>query len=42
MRKVEDIIGMRLNKYLAHSGVASRRNAGDLVKQGQVTVNGSI
>jgi len=39
-RKAEDIIGMRLNKYLAHSGVASRRQAGDLVKAGKVKVNG--
>lgn len=39
-RKPEDLIGMRLNKYLAHSGVASRRQAGDLVKAGQVKVNG--
>lgn len=39
-RKPADIIGMRLNKYLAHSGVASRRNAAELVKNGQVSVNG--
>lgn len=41
-RKPEDIIGMRLNKYLAHSGVASRRQAGDLVKAGKVKVNDEV
>ena len=33
---------MRLNKYIAHSGLCSRRKAGDLVKQGVVKVNGKI
>ena len=32
--------GMRLNAYLARAGVASRRGADDLIKQGRVTVNG--
>ena len=31
---------MRLNAYLARSGVASRRKADDLIKAGRVTVNG--
>ena len=31
---------MRLNKYIAHSGVCSRRKAGDLVKNGFIKVNG--
>ena len=31
---------MRLNVYLARSGVASRRGADDLIKAGRVTVNG--
>lgn len=31
---------MRLNAYLARSGVASRRGADELVKAGRVTVNG--
>lgn len=31
---------MRLNKYLAHSGVCSRRDADRLIAQGQVSVNG--
>jgi 23S rRNA pseudouridine2605 synthase len=29
-----------LNKYIAHSGVCSRRDAAELVKSGKVTVNG--
>ncbi len=33
---------MRLNRYLAHSGVASRREADDLIKAGVVTVNGKV
>jgi len=31
---------MRLNRYLARAGVASRRGADDLIKAGRVTVNG--
>lgn len=31
---------MRLNKFIAHCGVCSRRQAADLVKQGAVQVNG--
>ncbi|MEE9371573.1 MAG: pseudouridine synthase [Saprospiraceae bacterium] len=31
---------MRLNKYIAHSGICSRRKAGDMVKEGKVKVNG--
>jgi 23S rRNA pseudouridine2605 synthase len=34
--------GMRLNKYLAHSGIASRRAADTLIMQGHVTVNGVV
>lgn len=33
---------MRINKYLAQAGVASRRKAEDLIKAGDVTVNGKI
>src|SRR5215216_3246775 len=32
--------GMRLNAWLARAGVASRRGADDLIKDGRVTVNG--
>ncbi|WEK36211.1 MAG: pseudouridine synthase [Candidatus Pseudobacter hemicellulosilyticus] len=31
---------MPLNKYIAHSGVCSRRDAADIVKSGKVVVNG--
>lgn len=33
---------MRLNKYLAHCGVASRRESDRLIQQGHVVVNGSV
>jgi len=33
---------MRLNKYVAHSGICSRRKAADLVKAGEVSVNGEV
>lgn len=33
---------MRINKFLASSGLASRRKAEDYVKQGRVTVNGKV
>ncbi len=33
---------MRLNRYLAQSGVCSRRDADDLIKAGVVTVNGQV
>lgn len=32
--------GMRLNKYIAHCGICSRRKAASLVKSGKVKVNG--
>ena len=32
--------GMRLNKFIAHTGLCSRRKAADLVKSGVVKVNG--
>lgn len=32
----------RLNKYIAHSGVCSRRKAAELVKNGEIQVNGEI
>src|SRR3954468_20132445 len=32
---------MPLNKYIAHSGICSRRDAAALVKEGKVTVNGT-
>ncbi len=33
---------MQLNKFLAHAGVCSRRNAVELIKQGLVKVNGVV
>ncbi|MHB8062962.1 MAG: pseudouridine synthase, partial [Ruminiclostridium sp.] len=33
---------MRLQKFLAHAGIASRRAAEDIIKQGRVTLNGKI
>lgn len=34
--------GMRLNKYIANSGVCSRRDADIYIKSGNVTVNGKV
>ncbi len=34
--------GVRLNKYLAHQGLCSRREADRLIQAGQVKVNGEI
>ncbi|MBQ1892945.1 MAG: rRNA pseudouridine synthase [Clostridia bacterium] len=33
---------MRLQKYLADAGIASRRKCEELIKEGKVTVNGSV
>lgn len=33
---------LRLNKFVAHSGVCSRRQAAEFIKKGLVTVNGEI
>lgn len=33
---------MRLNKYVAKCGVASRRHAAEIVKKGQIQVNGEV
>ena len=33
---------MRINKYIASSGLCSRRKAEDYIKKGQVTINGII
>ncbi len=41
-RTAEEVIGMRLNKYVAHSGVCSRRQAAEHVKAGKVSVNGKV
>lgn len=33
---------MRLNKYLAHAGLSSRRGSDDIIRAGRVAVNGEI
>ncbi|MDZ7691384.1 MAG: pseudouridine synthase [Balneolaceae bacterium] len=33
---------MRINKFIAHAGFCSRRDADDYVEQGKVTVNGEV
>jgi 23S rRNA pseudouridine2605 synthase len=33
---------MPLNKYIAHSGICSRRDAVELIKEGKVKVNGTV
>lgn len=33
---------MKLNKYIAHAGLCSRRKASELIKNGQITVNDQI
>lgn len=38
----EDKKIFRLNKFVAHSGVCSRRQAAEYIKQGLVTVNGEV
>ena len=37
-----DTYPMRINKYLAHEGVATRRGADDLVARGKVLINGHV
>lgn len=37
-----DVVKYRLNKYIAHAGVCSRRKAADLVKAGKIKVNGLV
>ena len=32
---------MRINKYIAQAGIASRRKADELIAAGKVTVNGA-
>ncbi len=33
---------MRLNKFLAEAGIASRRKADELIKEGRIEVNGKV
>jgi 23S rRNA pseudouridine2605 synthase len=41
-QKPAEAVGMRLNKFVAHCGICSRRQAADLVKEGKVQVNGKV
>ncbi len=38
----EEEVGMRLNKYVAHCGLCSRRKAAEYVKEGLIKVNGAV
>ena len=40
--KQETIAGTRLNKYIAHCGICSRRKAAEYIQEGHVTVNGTL
>lgn len=40
--KTEQSDTIRLNKYIANAGIASRRKADELIKAGNVTVNGEL
>ena len=40
--EVEDYSNLRLNKFLAHCGIASRRKADEIISAGRVTVNGVV
>jgi 23S rRNA pseudouridine2605 synthase len=42
MIKRESEDKMPLNKYIAHSGICSRRDAVDVIKSGKVKVNGTV
>ncbi|MBR6986862.1 MAG: 23S rRNA pseudouridine synthase F, partial [Clostridiales bacterium] len=37
-----DSEGIRLNKYIASSGLCSRREADTLIESGKVTINGEV
>lgn len=39
---MKELWPMRLNKFIAYAGIASRRNAEELVRQGKITVNGAV
>ena len=41
-KKSNTEVKVRLNKYISQSGLCSRREADNLIKQGQVKVNGSL
>lgn len=39
---IDELWPLRLNKLIAYAGIASRRNAEKLIKQGKVAVNGEV
>ncbi|MGC6428193.1 MAG: pseudouridine synthase [Flavobacteriales bacterium] len=41
-KKTETKAGMRLNQYIAHAGISSRREADKLISAGLVSVNGKV
>lgn len=41
-KNTEEKLNFRLNKYIAHSGICSRRKADEFIAAGQVTVNGKV
>ncbi|SDS30624.1 ribosomal large subunit pseudouridine synthase B [Polaribacter sp. KT25b] len=41
-KKSDDSLGIRLNKYIANSGVCSRREADTYIEHGSVEVNGKL
>ncbi|KEO73247.1 hypothetical protein EL17_12910 [Anditalea andensis] len=41
-RKHEDTDEIRLNKYIANSGICSRRDADELIQKGSIKVNGEV
>jgi 23S rRNA pseudouridine2605 synthase len=41
-KEKEDDAVMPLNKYVAHAGICSRRDAAEMVKSGKVAVNGQV
>lgn len=40
--KTEDAYPMRINKYLAHEGISTRRGADELIKRGKVLISGRV
>jgi 23S rRNA pseudouridine2605 synthase len=41
-KKAEEEEGLRLNKYISNSGICSRREADELIKKGEIKVNGEV
>ena len=42
VKKSDDSAGIRLNRYIANSGICSRREADTYIEQGSVSVNGKL